>query len=291
MNTKTTTTMIVAMIAMIGMTGLAMAGSTDVVYTGDGSYNMNYNGAGTGSFGIHTYTSYGDDHMEATFGNTNIAGSQEMKTGSTWTKVTRDITVGTGGWGQDASGTIATDSIDNAPNADGDIIYTRATYHDDIAWSSHVQLSQTVKMSDSGINENVSGKARISGHAYGDDTLVTGVIGAITEGNYKATVEMRMALTEGHFDMEANVYARDPTNAGEKTELYNIDNNAWGVHAPAEGTACFLGDGYKVKHDLTITADAGTIHTYGTAHGPDVYIPSTFDNNYNATGYIYALEV
>ncbi len=288
---KAINTMIIAVIAMIGMTGLAMAGSTDVVYTGDGSYNMNYIGAGTGSFGIHTYTSYGDDHVGTTFGNTDIVGSQNMNTGSTWTQITRDVTVGTGGWGQDASGTIVTDSIDNAPNADGDIVYTRATYHDDVAWSSHVRLDQTVEMVDDGIYEKVSGTAQISGHAYGGDTLVTGVIGAITEGGCKATVEMKMALTEGHFDMNADVYADDPTNAGETAKLYNINNNAWGVYAPAEGTAYFLGDGYEVKHDLTITAGAGTIHTYGTAYGPDVYIPSTFSNNYQATGYIYALEV
>lgn len=81
--------MIIAFVAIIGMTGLAMAGSTTQTYVGDGTYTTSWNG-NHGTMDIYTSTSNGQDHLSVDYQNGRSTGTQ---TGSTygWTILSRDV--------------------------------------------------------------------------------------------------------------------------------------------------------------------------------------------------------
>ena len=249
MNSKTIVTAMVAMIVAIGMTGLVAAVTTDVTYTGDGSYDMNFNGVGDGYCGVHTYTSNGEDHMQATWQNAEANGWQTMgtydydytTTTSTWwgyvtgedsvsgtsTDIDRVITVGGMDDGANASGSILTFTNDT----NGNTLLTLATYRDDVAWTSHVTTDQFVSIYQdqwngyensvwgfyhdeyNGSETGVYGETDISGFAYGADTLVTGLMRTQTGDAYAyALVEM----TEGEFELNAytDAYIGEYSNSG-----------------------------------------------------------------------------
>ena len=89
-------TMIVAMVAMIGMTGLAMADSNTIVtYNGDGAYDMTYSGSGGGYLYANTFTSDGFDNLAIDF-NADMNGYQSMTASSGWTEINRESQIDNG---------------------------------------------------------------------------------------------------------------------------------------------------------------------------------------------------
>ena len=281
------TTMIVALVAMIGMTGFAMAGSTVANYVGDGSYHMNFDGMGTGSMVVNTYTSLGEDHMGVGWTDTNVNGRQNMYTDSDFY---RDVTVGTGGHGQDASGYIQTYTTDGGDNS----ISTSATYHDDVAWGSNVHTNQNVDIHDS-LESGINNDVRIDGFAYGDDTLVTGSVGG-QSGNMSTFA--RMEMTEGNFTLNAylHAYTRDYTtytDAGTRLAIRSM------VGAGA-GNATIAGSADTpslADFNLDVTDDAAGYHANGNANNfTAVNFHDEFDDGYTVTGpfpteYIYVYNL
>ena len=248
MNTAKTAvmTMIVAFV-MIGTLGIVSAVTTDVTYTGDGSYDMNFDGSGVGYLGVHTYTGNGEDHLQTAWQNTEASGWQTMDTSSysdsgttsTWfatseyansgseTDINRIVTVGGANDGADASGSILTFTNDT----NGNTIFTLATYRDDVAWTSHVTTDQYVSLyqnqydgsSDGffgfyhneyeGSDTGVYADTEISGFAYGADTLVTGLIKSESGDAYAVAV---IEMTEGEFDLNAysDAYTSEDSSSG-----------------------------------------------------------------------------
>lgn len=92
------TTMIIALVAMIGMTGFALADTTVATYVGDGSYSMTYGGSGAGSLFANTYTSDGFDKLVIDF-DAGVSGSQSLTTTNGWTEIDRTSTT-SGGYGE-----------------------------------------------------------------------------------------------------------------------------------------------------------------------------------------------
>jgi hypothetical protein len=281
MKTIQTATILIAMVAMISMTGFAAAGSTTQIWTGDGTYTTSFGGTGTGDLTIFTYTSYGDDRMSVDWQNTNVGGNQWMNTGSK-TGITRDVTVGTSGWQQAASGNIVT-GTNSMDTGNGHYIGTLSTYADDVAYGSNVRLQQTVKMCDNGPDEVLRGETEISGFAYGGNTLVTGYVEA---GAGTMFVSAGVGMDEGSFNMDMKTVSRDnPVSYLDRTRLKNIQ-----IGANGEGSAELVGSGDDVRVGLHTTND-GHWDNFAGSQGTDFFQHDAFDTNYDATGYIYAIEL
>ena len=284
--------MVIAMVAMIGMTGFAAAGSSTDYYVGDGSYDTNFNGYGTGDLTIYTSTSYGNDVQHAEWSNTRIDGWQKMGTGgSTYTRIDRRTTVGKQGYGQDASGVIFVKSTDNAPTG-GDSLTAVATYKDDEAYSSHVMLEQTVVMADDGSGfEGVGAKTLIKGHAYGDDTLVSGLVAATTDGQNNVTAFATINMDEGRFRMKTFTGAMDNNAGDEKAGMYIKKMTGIGNGTAAIGV--YSTDAATAGWDVDITNDNLDRYNYDDGfYGNPVSVTFTddFGSNYYATGYIYVVN-
>lgn len=129
---------IIAMMVVAMMTvgiGTVAAGSTDVTFAGDGSYDLKYGGSGNGLLFAHTFTSDGFDHLSVDFGGA-VSGQQSLDTSSGWTHIDRDSKVD-GGYGviSTASGTDGThgavstsvSSDDHMKIIDQDVDITGAT--------------------------------------------------------------------------------------------------------------------------------------------------------------------
>lgn len=278
---KATHTIIIALVAMIGMTGLAMAGSTTQQWIGDGSYTTTFGGAGTGDLTILTQTSYGNDHMTVDWQDTNVAGSQSMNTGPK-TQITRDVTVGTSGWQQAASGSIETGTY-SADTGNGHYIYTNSVYADDVAYGSHVRLQQTVNMWDSGPDEVLSGTAEISGFAYGATTLVSGRVEAAAGPIF---VSAFGGMDEGSFDMFMRTISKDKAGSYlDRTGLEDIAVTAAGAgDAELIASGDDVGVGLNTANDGVWTEPIGSQGTYFWQH-------DDFSNTYTAIGHIYAIEL
>ena len=284
--------MLIAIAAMIGMTGFAMAGSTTDVYVGDGSYYTDFSGYGTGDITILSQTSYGTDIQRAEWTDTRVNGWQEMDTdsmhGVDYTQIERQTTVGKQGYGQDASGTIFVQSADNAYGS-GDTLTAVATYHDDEAYGSHVTLKQTAKMCDDGAGfERVSADTLIKGFAYGADTLVSGYIGAKTDGQNNVIAFATIDMNEGRFRMHTFNNATD-YQSGLEASWLRIKN----MKGVGNGTACIgvhSTDAATAEWDVDITNDdLDRSNNDAYFHGDPVSVTFTdnFDSNYHATGYVY----
>lgn len=96
MNINKTATILIAMVAMISMTGLAMAGSdTTTTYNGDGSYDMTYTGSGGGYLYANTFTTDGFDNLAVNF-DADMSGQQSMTTSGGWTVIDRNSRIDNG---------------------------------------------------------------------------------------------------------------------------------------------------------------------------------------------------
>lgn len=281
MKTNTAVRSMVVAFLVIGMTGFAMAGSTTQTYEGDGTYTTSFGGTGTGDLTIFTHTSYGDDRMSVDWQNTNVGGNQWMNTGSK-TGITRDVTVGTGGWQQAASGNIMTGTY-STDTGNGHYIGTVSTYKDDVAYGSHVNLQQTINLYDNGPDEALSGNAKISGFAYGANTLVSGYVEADAGPMF---VSAGVGVTEGLFDMSMKTISKDNSASYlDRTKLKNIAVTAVGI-----GGADLDANGDDVRVGLHTTND-GHWDNFAGSQGTGFNQYDDFDTHYSATGYIYAIEI
>ena len=251
--------MILAMIiAMVTMIGLTSAVTTDVIYNGDGLYNMYFNGDGTGYCGVHTYTSNGEDYLQTEWTNAVASGWQKMKVSeynrsnagtyegnsgiTTYnytglrvsTDINRSITIGGVDDNKNASGSILTFTDDN----NGNTLFTIATCKSIISQISNVTTDQKISIYRGWYNATydynrnniighreysnngtgVVGSTDISGFAYEDDTLITGYVKSTAGDSYTIAF---VEMTEGEFDM--NVYSSSYTGkySGEGWMAYD----------------------------------------------------------------------
>ena len=303
MNTATriTTTMIVAFVAVIGMTGFALANTTTANYVGDGSYNMDFDGMGTGSMDVITWTSTGFDHMSTGWTDTNVTGHQDMYTDShsdgeecTWTEtdITRDVTVGRGYTNADASGYIQTYTTDGGDNS----VSTTATYHDDVAGGSNVHTSQYTETGVGNCEDcegsYVDAGTTIGGFAYGDDTLVTGTVIAHSGAQSGNTTTLAvMKMTQGGFNLGMDAFAYSGVCEGEAGVEVGLDGI--GMTGTGTGNATIAGFTDTIPgiadFDLTITDDGIGYNTDGMINGTPVSMSlyDEFDEGYTGTEYIY----
>ena len=295
--TNITATIIIAMVAMISMTGFAMAGSTTQTYVGSGSYYTGFNGFGTGDLTILTHTSHGSDVQQTSWDNTRMGGWQMMNTAQIATTIDRKTTIGMPGnhaANPDAAGLIITQSVDNAPTG-GDSVMTVATYEDDVAYTSHVTVDQTTYLIDDGNGfESAGADTLIKGHCY-DGNLstygITGTVTAVSDGVVNSSVTATMGMAEGGMWMQTYICAADLANGDETARL--IVKNMLGA---GSGSAAILGgttDQGQADFGLTVLNDGLGYTTGGSLSGNPVSVSliDDFDNGYMATGYIYAMNI
>ena len=307
--------MIVAFVAIGILSGLGSAVTTDVTYTGDGSYDMDFNGYGTGYCGVHTYTGNGEDHLQTTWQNAEASGWQTMSTDSYsysdpdsyshwWgiftgtllaegsgsnTDIDRGITVGGMGDGADASGSILTFTDDT----NGNTLYTLATYRDDEAWTSHATIEQQVSMyqdessytSDDFFlwfpirhDESEDSYSGISG-----ETDISGfaygadtlVTGLIRTESGDAYTYTLVEMTEGEFGISMDTYAE--TGDGSSSGWYNY---GW------FGSGSYSNTYEDVVADGHFDVDADGLGLFVFGAGEDNFGGNA--NLYDADGYLYA---
>ena len=279
--------MVIAMVVMIGMTGFAMAGSTTGLYNGDGSYNVNFGGAGTGDLTIITHTSFGNDFQHADWSNAEIGGYQDMDTTSSWTEIDRETTITGEQNGQMATGFTLTQTDD----VDGNSLTTVAQYHDDVAGGSYVSLYQNTGVGSipgfaSGVGSPIT---TIEGHAYGADTYVGGSVMAVSDGDDNATVYANIGMTEGSMGLFADIGAGTMLgNDGAGLDIYGMDGAGDGTaniggFTSEDGTAEF---GFGVTNDGLGYIAGGNIN----GDPLSISLIDDFDTDYDATGYIYVID-
>lgn len=272
MNVKTTMTMIIAMVAMISLTGLASAGTTM-------DYDVDFSGNGDGSVAIYTSSPVGTDVQVAQWTNCAATGHQSATYGnSKWLTVDRTTTI-TGLQNQQvASGSVATTSQMISPGSvSGGYVATVATYYDDAAYGSHVKLVQGTTLYDGDMvagdtgYEYVDVDTEITGFAYGDTlTGVTGVVRAVTDGSLTASTEIAASVHDGRLRMIIDSKITDDQSDDETSRTtYNVK-----VRSPNDTADGFI-DGYASVNGVTQN---------------DLVIP--FENaDVTAVGYFYAVTL
>ena len=254
--------MIVAFVAMIGMTGLAMAGSTTQTYVGDGTYTTSWHGHG-GTMNIDTYTSNGQDHLTVDYQRGHTHGYQNGDTNG-WTEVDRSVfTVGC-----DVS--ISAVTIDNS----GNLVAIDAGTDRGMA-----RLSQTVYTDDDVFGYDVDGVAsfhRVS--ANGRDPGVT----VYTEAGNAYTV-VDVDNMHGYVRIEGG--AASGSGYG-----YAATGQYFDAIARSPGEAVIIGDGDYVGINARVRNDGTYYSSYGNGM---VYIElyDEYDHRYDATGYVYAVDL
>ena len=229
-------TMIVAIVAMIGMTGFALANTTIANYVGDGSYGMTYGGSGAGSLFANTYTSDGFDKLAINF-DAGVSGSQSMTTSSGWTEINR-ISTTSGGYGE-----IST--LSGAGTVDG-MVSTSIT-------SPTVAkiLDQDVDISSDGVGVETYHAASTDG-----DTNVGAIGGTTIEASYVSAIDLSASD-------HSTLYTYATADYGDSRIEFNTSKDGRGL--PYGGT---YGDGqlmlytdteYNFGQELNGTIDATTI--------------------------------
>ena len=282
----------------IGMTGITAAMDTNVQYNGDGSYYCNYDAYGTGSIGIHTYTTDGSDHLVSGWSNSEANGWQTMDTytGTEYdtdysgTVIERSATVGCASVGEDEAGFVMTITTDNDNNS----VYTYANYHDNYGYGSHVTTDQIVVVGSLvGIGQtqyNVTGVAavtEISGFAYGSNTTVSGLVRTQSGDEYTYAY---LVMENGEMSLYTLSAAGsiDPTLWGDYDgacgQIVGIDASGVGVFGAGAGT-----DMHGAYFDME--DDLGTVFYYSNGMGVTMDMATSFDGDFDAWGYIYAVDI
>ena len=298
---KTVLTMIMAAIVMIGMTGSIAAMNTNVIYNGDGQYECNYDATGTGNIGIHTYTSYGSDHLISGWVNSEASGWQEMDTytGTAYNTdyegmvIDREATVGGANNGEDEAGFIYTNTTDNNNN----YIISYAKYHDNHGYGSHVTTTQTIATGSLiniyGSQFTVTGvvaETEINGFSYGSNTTVSGLVRTQTNDEYTYAI---IVMDNGKMNLHTLAATGSVTPAFYTLGI-SIDGacGQW-VNVTAKGTGVFgVGAGTNM-HDMEflMTDNGGSIYYYSTGTGVTVDMTSTFNGEFNGNGYVYVIDL
>lgn len=291
-------TILIAMIAIIAMTGIGAAMNTDVVYNGNGNYICNYNAYGTGYIGIHTFTSDGSDHLMSEWTNSEASGWQEMNTYTgtihntdySGTIIERSATVGGVAIGEDEAGYIQTITTDN----NGNSVMSYANYHDNRGYGSHVTTDQTVVVGSlvniGGSTYNVTGVAAITeidGFAYGSNTTVSGFVRTESGNEYTYAY---LQMDNGRM----NLYTLSAAGSIDPV-LWNTYNGACGqwVEIDAKGIGTFnVGAGTDMHEaEFLMEDDLGTIYYYSNGIDVTMDMVTTFDGDFEATGYVYSVDL
>lgn len=228
MNSKVILAMVIAL-AMVGLTGLASAGSTM-------DYVVDFNAVGTGSVQIQTSTPVGTDIQIANWVNCDTVGTQ---TGSyndgTWARIDRNTMITGVENGNVAYGSIVTQSMPTTPVTDinkSARVTTVATYYDNSAYGSYVLLDQAARLFDGDMPviddsdmEKCIVRTNIDGYAYGNDsTGISGSVAAVTDGSLTAATSISANVHDGNLDMIVTSHITDDSNDRETSNLgYTID--------------------------------------------------------------------
>lgn len=284
--------MVVTFLA-IGMTGFAAAMNTNVVYSGDGQYNCNYNAEGTGYIGIHTYTSDGTDRLTSRWANSQAEGWQTMDThtgpGYSATVISRKATVGGVGDGEDESGYVATYTTDR----EGNYITSNAVYHDNRGYGSHVTTEQSVIVGSVddvlGTSYDATGVAadtNIRGCSWGSDTVVSGSTNTRSGDAYTYTY---LYMYNGRMDIQTysiagGVPAEDHGACGQIVIVGDYTKGV-GVFGAGSGTDMHGASFWMEENGVD------DIEVWTDASGPTMYMTTTFNGDFDAIGYVYAVDL
>lgn len=266
MNVKTTMTMVVAMVVMIGLTGLASAGTTM-------DYTVNFNGVGDGSVDIYTSSPVGTDAQRTSWTNCITAGKQVgTYNNGQWLSIDRTTTI-TGDQDRNpASGKVMVIStmVDPSAATGGGFIGAAATYSDNDAYGSYVQLKQSVDLRDSDLTNGDAGyemivaDTRIKGYAYGDPTaVITGQVDGVTDGNSMSGTGIYTIVNDGNLRMKVDTTITDDTNDRETSRTdYNVH-----VTSPASTSDGNIYGYADVDHATQVDVDIYFVDTDTHTHG------------------------
>ena len=266
-------TVIVAMlIAAIGMTGFAAAGSAM-------DYDITFDGNGDGSMDIRTTSPVGFDAQVVGWTNCEATGRQRGNYGdSKWMKVDRKTTITGIQNGDEASGFIATKSQMISPGSvDGGYIETVATYYDDKAYGSYISVKQGTTLYDGDMvagdtgYEYIDVNTWIAGYAYGDNrTRVSGSVQSVTDGRMNASTGIGATVHDGRLKMTVDSLIRDEIDDDETSKT------AYGVKVRSSN---YTSDGFVIGHSSVNGVSQDTMLT-------------VFENaDVTATGYFYAVDL
>jgi len=290
---NTVKSIIIAFIVMIGITGIGAAINTNVVYNGDGQYNCDYDAEGTGYIGIHTYTSDGTDHLTSSWINSQSTGCQEMNTYSgteySATLISREVTVGGVGDGKDENGFIYTHTTDN----EGNYITSNAVYHDNKGYSSHVTTNQSVIVGNVDdvfeTDYDVTGIVaftNIHGYSYGIDTVVSG---STTTQSGDAYTYTSLYMYDGRMNIQTHSITGNipDENHGASSQIVTVDDytKGIGVFSAGSGTDMHSASFWMEENEVN------NIEIWTDTSGSTMYMTTTFNGNFDATGYIYAIDM
>lgn len=287
MKTIQTATILIALVAMISMTGLAMADSVM-------DYTVDFGGVGDGSFRIDTMTPAGNDVQIAEWTNCEAGGYQDGSYGfnGDWTVIDRETAVTGIQNGDVAGGSIYTRSemLSDGIYIPGSVT-TYATYHDNNAGGSYVYLDQKSGLYDADGMPNVGcdgvgALTWINGYAYGDvNTHVSGSVTSTTDGTNGVSTSIGAKVHDGYLEMDVGSGIADDeiNNEGSATDftiyIYDVNSRADGY---IYGEATVNGVIQPPVQDNSVSMsfkNADEIYTDGMflAWTPDAPIPCAWD--------------
>ncbi len=269
------TAMIVAFVAMIGMTGFAAAGSNM-------NYDVDFAAVGTGSVQINTFTPDGIDVQAVTWSGCNVLGYQDgdySQTG-TWSKIDRTTTI-------HSEANTAVDAliqtqttVNSAPGYEGSTVTAVAKLEDGSvvnAPEDYIILGQTTYFQDTGNLEKIVATTGIDGrvfnHGGSNDPMALGQVTGKTDGTSNASSSILVDLSMGQFDLDVTTRVTD--------DPANIES---------AGTR-FVVAVPDMSNMYTEQAD-GMVVGYTAIDGVmDSQLISVFENvdTFDATGYLYAV--
>ena len=275
MNSKTTLTMVIALVAMIGMTGLAVADSTMV-------YDVDFAAVGTGSMQINTVTPDGTDYQIAQWSGCTILGTQRgtYSDSSTWTKIVRSTTINSLAASAVDSLIQTQTTVDSAPGYDGMTVTALAKLTDGSvinAPEDYITLDQTVLLKDVGDLEEIRATTAIAGRVFdysgSNNPEVIGQVVGETDGGNNASSLIFADLSMGEFTMDVYTRVIDDANNVETA------NTVFDVQVPD------MSNTYNEQADGSITG-------YAAINGVVIdSVIATFENvdTTKVVGYLYAV--
>lgn len=196
-------------------------------------------------------------------------------------------TVGGVGDGVDGSGYIYTYTT----NREGNYITSNAVYHDNRGYGSRVTTGQSVIVGSVdnvfGTDYDVTGVAaatNIRGHSYGSDTVVSGSTNTRSGDAYTYT---SLYMYDGRMDIQTySIAVSIPDEEyGACGQLVYADADGAGVFGAGSGTDMHGAYFYMEENDVN------DIEVWTDAFGPTMYMTTTFDGDFGATGYVYAVDL
>ena len=276
MNTKATTTMIIALVAMIGMTGIGAATMT---------YDVSFSGSGaTGGVDINTYTPVGNDIQNVDWTNAHGYGSQQgsYNTGSNWAVIDRTTQINDLNNAQATNGLIVATTFPTTPVVGTGMtglayVQAAASYTDTYSDDSYIKMVQHVELYDSDMpmvndagDERAYVNTEINGQAYNTGANVKGSVMMITDGSLTAGTGISVNMNDGNLNMDAQAIITDNTADRESADL-----------------------NYDIAIRSTPDTADGTIYGYEIVNGaPQSSYTATFVNaDITAIGHFYAVTV